>query len=176
VQYDVIVNNDIEFTLTELGAFKLLDGQIHAGHLGSALGTHRNIPATGMLPNLNASSGTNSPYFSTLPDITLNVTGVADTGDAHTVTITAPSDLTSLTVRNHLGYSKAPTSEAGGTYTYSLYDNVSGETYTYYAERAGFVTKVGSFTVTTSDSTSAETNKADISTGWEAITRAVRSR
>lgn len=74
VQYDVIVNNDIEFVLTEAGTMKLINGQMHAGHLGSELGTHRKIPAEGMLPNLNASSGSNSPYFSTLPDITLKVT------------------------------------------------------------------------------------------------------
>lgn len=73
VQYDVIINNDIEFVLTQSGTLNLINGQIHSGHLGSELGKHRNIPADGMLPNLNASSGSNSPLFSTLPNISLNV-------------------------------------------------------------------------------------------------------
>lgn len=46
---------------------------LHNTHLGSPLNTHRNIPEKGMGVNTNAGSGENSPYFSTLPDVTLTV-------------------------------------------------------------------------------------------------------
>ena len=75
VQYSVIVDNTIEFIAEEPGEFKLVNGCIHSGHLGSPLDTHREIPEEGLPPNFNASAGTNSPYFSTLPDITIQVEG-----------------------------------------------------------------------------------------------------
>ncbi|WP_246213229.1 S-layer homology domain-containing protein [Aminipila butyrica] len=73
VQYDLILYNTLSFVLTEAGELELVGGQIHASHLGSKLGAHRSIPLTGKYPNLNAGGGTNSPYFSTLPDIHLQV-------------------------------------------------------------------------------------------------------
>lgn len=72
-QYNLAIINTITFSPEKAGTIKLANGQIHAGHLGSALDTHRVIPKTGLPPNLNASGGTNSPYFSTLPDIILYV-------------------------------------------------------------------------------------------------------
>ncbi|MEA4893433.1 MAG: S-layer homology domain-containing protein [Peptococcaceae bacterium] len=75
VQYNMISSNTIEFTADEPGEFKMVRGCIHAAHLGSPLGTHRSIPDTGMEPNFNAGTGANSPYFSSLPDITLRVAG-----------------------------------------------------------------------------------------------------
>ncbi len=73
VQYVVRAINTLKIEFTEAGEYVLSGGQIHCGHLGSALGAHRNIPENGLAPNLNASGGANSPYFSTLPDITITV-------------------------------------------------------------------------------------------------------
>ncbi len=74
-QYNAVTKSasKIKVTLTEPGEFKMVGGQIHNTHLGSALNTHRSIPEKGMGVNMNASGGENSPYFSTLPDVTLTV-------------------------------------------------------------------------------------------------------
>lgn len=74
-QYSAVTRSGSKLTieLTEAGEYHLLNGQIHNTHLGSSLNTHRIIPLTGMSVNINASSGENSPYFSTLPDIRLTV-------------------------------------------------------------------------------------------------------
>ena len=54
-----------------IGEYKLIGGSLHSTHLGSPLNTHRNIPTSGFAPNLNASTGTNSPYFCKMPEISI---------------------------------------------------------------------------------------------------------
>lgn len=75
VQYDIDRYNTMIFDMAEAGEFVLNSGQIHCGHLGSALDTHLDIPLIGVSPNTQAEAGTNSPYFCILPDITLTVDG-----------------------------------------------------------------------------------------------------
>ena len=62
-----------EDCLNENGDFVLSGGVIHNEHLGSGLGAHHVVPLTGLAPNLNAVGGANSPYFCTLPVITIPV-------------------------------------------------------------------------------------------------------
>ena len=54
-----------------IGEYKLIGGSLHSTHLGSPLNTHRNIPTSGFAPNLNASTGTKSPYFCKMPEISI---------------------------------------------------------------------------------------------------------
>lgn len=74
-QYNAVTKaaSKIKFVLTEPGEFKMVNGRIHNTHLGDGLDSHRNIPAEGKGVNMGAEGGQNSPYFSTLPDITLTV-------------------------------------------------------------------------------------------------------
>gem|GEM_PF-4358783 len=109
-QYDVIVNNDMEFILTEEGTMKLVNGCIHAGHMGSSLGTHREIPELGMLPNLNASNGSNSPYFSRLPEISIQVEGGQTDGKLNQLTYAQLSNLKARLGDNEVSWNVSSTS------------------------------------------------------------------
>lgn len=75
VQYAIHLYNTVTFDVNKSGEFTLSGGKIHCGHLGSPLNAHLDISLDGAPPNLNASAGTNSPYFCILPDITLTVDG-----------------------------------------------------------------------------------------------------
>lgn len=72
-QYDIAGVNTVNVLMSEPGEFTLGKGRINCGHLGSALNAHRKISPSGVMPNLNASEGENTPLFSTLPDLTFEV-------------------------------------------------------------------------------------------------------
>lgn len=93
VQYTVILDNAVDFQLTEAGTVNLTNGQIHGIHLGSVLGYHRTIPEGGMVRNFNAEYSENDPYFSTLPDISFEV---LDNEDAEDLAKYEYADLTKI--------------------------------------------------------------------------------
>lgn len=74
-QYSAVTRSGSKLTieLTEAGEYRLLNGQIHNTHFGYSLNAHRQIPEEGFGVNLDADEWNRSPYFSTLPDITLTV-------------------------------------------------------------------------------------------------------
>lgn len=74
-QYDIEKRNTITFAVDSSSNIVLSGGQIHCVHLGSALYAHCKISTTGVLPNLSATTGKNSPYFDIFPDITIPVVG-----------------------------------------------------------------------------------------------------
>ncbi|MDR2486644.1 MAG: InlB B-repeat-containing protein, partial [Clostridiales Family XIII bacterium] len=71
VQYNISQVNAIKYTITDGDHNVLTGGQIHINHLGSPLGAHRSIPDLGLGANLDASTGSNAPYFGALPDLVL---------------------------------------------------------------------------------------------------------
>lgn len=74
-QYNAVTRSGSKLTieLTEAGEYRLLNGQIHNTHFGYSLNAHRQIPEEGFGVNLDADKWERSPYFSTLPDITITV-------------------------------------------------------------------------------------------------------
>jgi len=61
----------VTYTLTNT-ELNILDGRIHVGHMGDPLGTHRNIPLSGVTSNMTAVAV--GPYaFGALPIITLPI-------------------------------------------------------------------------------------------------------
>ena len=175
-QYDISTVNEISLSFETPDTYTLSGGKLHTTVIGSTCGPYINISKGGATgPQATYSNGANTleprnNLYGTLPNITLKVNGIPDIGTAHTITITAPTDLTRLTVRNQeTGYKAALVNQTGGVYTYSLYDNDDTANYSYYAERSGYETQIGSFTVSTSDSTSEAVNKATITSGWKPI-------
>ena len=170
-QYDISTVNTITLTFSDgPGIYALTNGGIHTTSIGSEGGLHRNMTRGGMTQGAGITG--NAPeydlgLFGALPEIIFEVSGAPDVGEPHTVTITGPDSpgLTSLAVRNALGYIRAPISVSGNVYTYSLVDSEGSETYTYYAERAGYVTKVGTFDVKATDSSVS----VDLTSGWAPI-------
>lgn len=179
-QYDIATVNNISFNFDSPDTYVLTGGKIHTTSIGGYGAMHRYMTKGGLMrATANSYSGGQSEEtvngnFSTLPDITFDVTGVADSGDRHTVTIEAPADLTNLTVRNALGYKRMAATAGDGTYTFSLVNDGSSATYTYYAERCGkpdllcmlpsYITQVGTFTVSDSD-VNLDLNNAD----WQRV-------
>jgi hypothetical protein len=172
-QYDISTINAISLSFSSPDTYALSGGRLHTTYYGSSCGSYINITKGGdtgtqatYSDGANTTEDKSAGLYGSLPNITFKVTGIPDTGTAHTVTITAPADLKNLTVRNHnTGYKKAQVSASSGTYTYSLYDNGGTTTYDYFAERAGYLTKVGSFTVSDSEVS------VDITDGWTAVSQ-----
>jgi hypothetical protein len=171
-QYAINEKNKISLSFQSPDTYTLSGGKLHTTVTGSPCGPYVNISKGGATgPQAAYSNGANviprrNDLYGALPDITLKINGIPDSGTAHTITITAPKDLKNLTVRNKAtGYKKAFVSKSEGIYTYSLFDSGNMTTYVYYAERPGYITKVGNFTVTTEGST----NAIYLGSDWEEI-------
>ena len=72
IQYRTLTDTfTVEYTLTD-PQLNVLNGQLHSGFMGSPMGTHRNIPLSGVAANLNAIA--HGPFpFGMLPEIVLPV-------------------------------------------------------------------------------------------------------
>ncbi|MDR1589504.1 MAG: S-layer homology domain-containing protein [Oscillospiraceae bacterium] len=175
-QYGISTNNTIDLAFDSPGEYVLTDGRVHTTSIGGGGGTHRYMTRGGVYwdgyVSTPPSSGgisdeTVNELFGELPDITFTVAGVPDTGDAHDVTIVVP-DGASLTVRNDLGYLRAPVRHASGTYAYSLVNGGDAKTYTYYAERPGYITLTDTFNV---ESANVELDLTTETESWLPITQ-----
>ncbi|MDR1298911.1 MAG: carboxypeptidase-like regulatory domain-containing protein, partial [Oscillospiraceae bacterium] len=149
-QYGIYDVNATAVQFSSPGEYTLTNGHIHMGYIGSGF-SHQEITRggkTGYQPTYAASGkGIDDALFCYLPDLHFTVTGEPDVGTAYDVTVTVPSGA-KLTVKNAKGYTKTPASADNGAYVYSLVNDDSTATYTYYVECEGYLTKTGTFTVT----------------------------
>ena len=151
-QYDIGTKNTITLTFDSPDTYILTKGGINTSAFGDAAGGHRAITRGGKTGVQSSYTGGNSSeneygLFCTMPEITINVTGIEDTGTAYTAAIKVPSDSGRLLVRNSRGYIRGADSFSNNVYTYSLYNNEGTETYTYALERPEYVTQTGIFDI-----------------------------
>jgi hypothetical protein len=132
----------IVYTIAEADLGVLSGGTQHIGSLGMNLGGHRVIPATGKGANLSAEPMDNSPYFGGLPDIVLiEPEPVDETGVGFTITTEADER---LTIRKPGDGTRVWPDEEG------KYPLPVATGYSYYYEKYGYETVVGTFDVTKS--------------------------
>ena len=155
-QYNIAKINAVTLNFDSVDNYLLSGGAVHTSSFGYGEATHRSITKGGLTGIQSTyESGGNAPevdlgLFCILPDIQITVTGQPDSGTAYSVTINTPPS-TSLTIRDSSDHRKLPANTTGNTYNYSLFNNDSSETYTYYLERTGFVTQIGTFEVKDQD-------------------------
>jgi hypothetical protein len=90
VQYSIVYDNAIEYTVTdgdESGCV-LTGGRIHMGQMGQVVGRHRDIPVNGVPADSSAVSHNNDPYFGALPDIVLIEPVIPPASDAGVSSVT----------------------------------------------------------------------------------------